>query len=260
MELEQKDGIQIASDLHLEMLENSTYLKNNPLIPKGKVLILGGDIAPIHLCNQGKYSDFFSYCGDHFEKTYWIAGNHEFYNGDMANYTGHFEERIRSNVYLVNNYIANFKTVEIVLSTLWTKISDRKSDHIRWSMNDYRAIRLAGKKLTIEDTNRLFDENIAFINGALANNIAGKRLVVTHHVPTFNNYPAVYAGSLLNEAFAVDLNTIIENAKIDYWVFGHHHANVEAFCVGNTNLMTNQLGYTWLKEHVGFDPGLVIGV
>jgi hypothetical protein len=37
------------------------------------------------------------------------------------------------------------------------------------------------------------------------------------------------------------------------WIYGHHHANIPHFLIGQTTLYTNQLGYVKFKEGIGFD-------
>lgn len=66
---------------------------------------------------------------------------------------------------------------------------------------------------------------------------------VTHHVPTELNYPEMYKGSELNDAFVVELFDLIESSSADYWLYGHHHRIIPEFTIGKTKLITNQMGY-----------------
>ncbi len=82
-----------------------------------------------------------------------------------------------------------------------------------------------------------------------------KLVTVSHHVPTFLNYPEQYKGDVLNDAFAVELFDFIEKSDIDYWIFGHHHENTPGFMIGNTKMLTNQLGYVKYNENILFNKG-----
>ncbi|GAB2622165.1 hypothetical protein [Belliella aquatica] len=53
----------------------------------------------------------------------------------------------------------------------------------------------------------------------------------------------------MNKAYALELYDLIEDSKIPHWVYGHHHTNTPSFSIGNTNLVTNQLGYVQFSEH-----------
>mgnify|MGYP003614518339 FL=1 len=87
-----------------------------------------------------------------------------------------------------------------------------------------------------------------------------RNVIVTHHVPTMLNYPPQYKGSTIKQAFATELSEFIEKSEIDYWVFGHHHYKSDIFEIGNTKLLTNQLGYVRSKEHVGYSNNAIFEI
>jgi predicted phosphohydrolase len=250
--------IQFASDLHLEFQENQNFLKQNPIKPIGDVLILAGDIVPFGLMD--KHNDFFKYVSDHFKTTYWIPGNHEYYYYDLATKCGTINEKIKSNVFLVNNMVVLLEQVKLVFSTLWSKISSENEWNIERNMSDFHVIKYNKNRFSAPVFNQLHADSLTFIESEINReefdttlvenqNKIGKTVVVTHHVPTFLNYPEQYKESSINQAFAVELFGLIDTSNINAWIYGHHHANIPSFKIGNTEMLTNQLGYVKYGEH-----------
>lgn len=250
--------LQYASDLHLEFPENSAFLKTNPIKPMGDVLVLAGDI--VLFTEMEKYSDFFSYLSDNFQTTYWIPGNHEYYHSDAFKRTGILHETIKSNVFLVNNTVAIHDDVKLVFSTLWSNISPSNQWQIESCLSDFHVIRFNGSRLSTARFNQLHNESLVFIKQELSKDPIFKTVVVSHHVPTFMNYPPKYKGDALNDAFGVELFDIIENLQPDVWIYGHSHSNVTNFNIGKTKLLTNQLGYVRDNEHFDFNLSAIITI
>jgi len=243
--------LQYASDLHLEFPANKEFIKQHSLQPVGDVLVLAGDIVPFAIMN--KHQDFFSYVSDHFETVYWLPGNHEYYHFNIADKSGMLNEKIRSNVFLVNNTSVMHENCRLLFSTLWSKISEGNQWQIERSLNDFHQIKNNGFRLSAEKYNELHAESLAFLQKEIGESTEEKIVVFTHHCPTFMNYPAQYKGDILNEAFAIELFDWIESSNINYWVYGHHHSNTPEFNIGNTKLITNQLGYVQRNEHLTFE-------
>lgn len=252
----QVSKIQYVSDLHLEFPKNREFIKANPLLPSGDILILAGDIVPFAVMD--KHQDFFSYLSDNFQMTYWIPGNHEYYYFDAADKSGVLWEEIRTNVVLLNNAVVQFQDSKLIFSTLWSKISLANQWNVERGLSDFYVIKYKGNKLTSEVYNQLHEDSINFINQELQLGNQGKTVVVTHHVPTFMNYPEIYKGSKINEGFAVELFDTIEASAVDYWIYGHSHYNTADFNIGNTRMLTNQLGYVHHKENLLFNPDAAI--
>jgi len=85
-------------------------------------------------------------------------------------------------------------------------------------------------------------------------------VVITHHVPTFQHYPSQYKDSPINQAFATDLDNLIVAGNAKFWIYGHHHANIDDFLIGTTTMVTNQLGYVHANENKAFNDGRFIVV
>ncbi|MDX9694320.1 MAG: metallophosphoesterase [Bacteroidales bacterium] len=247
--------IQYCSDLHLEFRENKEYLKTNPLKPTGEILVLAGDIVPFGAMER--HGDFFDYLSKNFKYTYWVPGNHEYYYYDITQKSGFINDKIRKNVFLVNNTSVIHEDLKLIFTTLWTKITDENQFTIQRRMSDFHVINYKGESFKPFHYNQLHEESINFLRQELHVSDNKKIIVVTHHVPTFFSYPEIYRGDELNEGFGVELYDLIEKSNLDYWIFGHHHNNIKEFTIGNTKLLTNQLGYVCRMEHELFQSDVI---
>lgn len=245
-----KIKIQYASDLHLEFHQNRDFLKEHPIKPVAKTLVLAGDILPFDIWNR--HQDLISFFADNFKTTYWLPGNHEYYKFDAEERCGSIHEKIRNNVFLVNNVSVLVNSIHLIFSTLWSNISTDNALRIEQAIMDFRLIRYQKKPFSVDVYNQLHKDCLNYLTTELDNNIHDKTIVFTHHVPTLLHYPEVYKESLLNEAFVTPLDNLIKNSSIDYWVYGHHHFNTPEFSIGKTKMLTNQLGYVMWNEQAGF--------
>ncbi|NII25547.1 hypothetical protein HB364_10670 [Pseudoflavitalea sp. X16] len=157
--------IQYCSDLHLELPDNTKWLKANPIVPAADILILVGDIIPFVTMEQR--ADFFSSLSDHFQATYWLPGNHEYYGGDVMQRSGSLRENIRSNVYLLNNHVEQLVGCTLIFSPLWSHISPAAEWDIARAVTDYRSITQGGERFLPLHSNRLHRDYWAFVQSAI---------------------------------------------------------------------------------------------
>lgn len=245
--------IQYASDLHLEFHENSRWLRDNPLVPVGDILVLAGDIGYLGDEMYSKHP-FWNWCADNFEQTFVVPGNHELYKYfDINNLTEGWAERIRANISAVYNKVICLKDIDLILSTLWAKIYPAEAYYVEHGVTDFRRIRNGETLLSWDRFNDEHDRCVEFIKRSIEQSTARKRVVVTHHVPSFELMAEEFKGSLINGAFTSDLNLLIESCPIDYWIYGHSHRNIDGEIAG-TKMLSNQLGYVFANEICSFKP------
>lgn len=71
--------------------------------------------------------------------------------------------------------------------------------------------------------------------------------VVTHHAPTRLVISELHKQSSINDAFVVELHPMIFDNKIDYWLYGHTHENIDGE-INGTKIISNQFGYIFTED------------
>ena len=126
---------------------------------------------------------------------------------------------------MVNNTVKEIENIKLIATTLWSAIPPDKQWLIQNALSDFKVIKPNKSPFLTDDYNQLHEESITFLKKELKQESDKQVIVVSHHVPTFFNYPPKYNDSKINTAFACEQSVLIENSKIDHWIFAHHHYN-----------------------------------
>lgn len=241
--------IQYASDIHLELSDNSRFIKSMPFEVAGDVLVFAGDTGYLRDRTLPNLK-FWKWASANYREVLLIPGNHEFYgNGDVLAYGDSWSREILPNVHYHQNKVVRIDDTDFILSTLWSHISPQDEYFVSRGMNDFRQILYGGRRFTTDDFNAEHQKCLAFIKQSVSESDAKHIVVVTHHLPTLEVVAPQHKGSLLNSAFATELGDFIADSRIDVWIFGHSHANIDTV-IGNTRIVSNQMGYVYYGEHL----------
>jgi predicted phosphodiesterase len=258
--------IQIASDLHIELIDKNKQMRKflRMIKPSAPYLALMGDIC--YFQDYDLLYDIFNNLSILFKKIIYIPGNHEYYTKVPEDYK-YLLYRAKSiakgtNVIILDNDVIMLEGVKIIGSTLWSNIPRIHYQYMKNYMNDYKEIYKLDDnkivKINPEDTVNLHKESIKFIQKELYKSYDKKEkvLILTHHAPlTRNTSSEKYEGRIGNTGFATNLDYLFFN-NINTWIFGHTHYTCN-FKYKNTNIISNPKGYSsdkcsYKKDYVIF--------
>lgn len=252
--------IQYASDLHLEFKENANWLKENPLIPVGDVLLLAGDIGYLDTNLYSTHS-FWDWAADNFQQVFVIPGNHELYNGfDINQLKNGWTQSIRKNINVYYNCVIPLTSqTDLIMSTLWSHVPVDNEVVTENCVMDFRNIKDGKLGLSVKRFNEEHNHCMNFIKNSVKKSSAENIVIATHHLPSYDLVPDEFKDSLIGGAFASEHKRFIGKSRINHWLYGHSHRNVNE-TIGKTKCFSNQLGYVFNGEHKTFNRSAVISV
>ena len=156
-----------------------------------------------------------------------------------------------------NSVISLDEETDLIVSTLWAKIPPSEEYMTEHYVSDFRRIRNGEHRLTSQRFNEEHDQCRDFIEKAVSGSKAKNIIVATHHVPSFSLMADEFKNSSINGAFTVELGDYMAESRINYWIYGHSHRNIDR-TIGNTRCVSNQLGYVFQDEHQSFRRDAVI--
>jgi len=251
--------LQVISDLHLRPQHDFTIPATN-----ADLIVLAGDI--------GRGLSGVQWAMGEAERLgkpiVYVFGNHEYYTHVFPDLIDDAKRLVAdSGVQILENDQVAWGQTRILGCTLWTDFllfgEEQEQDCITAAeavLYDYRIIQTAaGEPLRAHITQQQHRESRQWLEARLAKPWAGPTVVVTHHAPCWEGSHPHFDGPL-TAGFTSDLKPLIERHRIDMWICGHSHANVDRR-IGQTRLLSNQRGYP--AEQVpgpAFDPSKVVEV
>lgn len=278
--VEKNVKVHLLSDIHLEFADYTITNKHN-----ADALILSGDVLIANEFHRSKrspnrdhtltnqFNRFLQSCSDQYADVFYVAGNHEFYNGDWYTSLEDLSDVCAKypNVHFLEQDLIEIDDFVFIGGTLWTDLNKRDPltmHNITNIMNDFNLIRndqCGYRKLSAMDTIERHAETVEYFKRVIynirTNKTKQKVIVITHHGPSAKSVADEYKDDVItNSAYYSDLsNFILDHEEIILWTAGHtHHAY--QYKIGNTLVVCNPRGYQDpnSREYTGWDPDLVL--
>jgi predicted phosphodiesterase len=249
--------LHVMSDLHLSMAGMAVAETD------ADVVVLAGDIArPDKAC---------AWAHQIRKPTIYVAGNHEFYNGDLHGTLSTLRQECSGGLHLLECDAWFHGGVRFLGTTLWSDFRIVADEMRAASMaaatrlvRDFQRIGADAQRsrlFTPQDSQALFDRSAAWLDAQLRLPFDGPTVVITHHAPSPRSVHPRFEGSPLNGCFVSDLEPLMGGERVRLWIHGHTHDSFD-YTVRGTRVLCNPRGYVLqgAGENPAFDPALVVEV
>lgn len=245
-------NIQIISDLHLEHNNNFTFSKAE----NADILILAGDISSYTF-----QSDFVRECASQITSIM-IMGNHEPLGYSIKETVQAWKNLNIPNLHILDNETIEINGIHFIGSTLWSNLNASPLNQIaiQDAVCDFKKIFNENKTnlVSIADIQNEFDKSVSFIEKELAKDYK-KKVLITHHLPTFASIPDRFTNSPLNAAMASNLsNMLVYSDNLALAIHGHTHDSMDYMLGDTVRIVCNPRGYH--GENKQFDPLKVVSI
>lgn len=244
--------VQVASDLHLDHKENRNVFK---IAKDADLLVIAGDIGHA----RETHVDFIKWCARQVE-TIFVKGNHDPIFSSVEDTDAFWNGQKIENFHYLNNKTIPIKGIHFIGTTLW---SDLYADPVNnltvlRGMIDYQYIKKQGKDelVDIAYMQRLYEESLYFIKQEMSKDYA-RKVLITHHLPSYSSIAPRYINSQLNSAFASNLDNLLLYAdNLELCIHGHTHDYLDYLLADKLRIVCNPMGYP--GEHKNFVEDKII--
>jgi Calcineurin-like phosphoesterase len=241
--------IQIASDLHLDLLQQRFPGYRAIEAADADVLVIAGDIH----AGLGALDTF----ADWPVPVIYVMGNHEGYHHEYGTLIAQLRERSAGTaLHFLERDSRVIGGVRFLGCCLWTDylVTGDEPEPLMEQANrmlyDHRLIRHGEGLFLAADALSQHRQSRAWLEAELAQPFAGATVVVTHHGPHPGSVHPRYAGSPINAAFVSDLTPLMGRAAA--WIHGHVHDSFD-YVVNGTRVVANPRGYA-RNRHAAENP------
>ena len=247
--------VQLASDLHLDLLER-TRPGSTVIAPAADadLLVLAGDVS-----NGARGIELFRNWPT---PVLYVAGNHEFYHCDIQRARAELRRAAKgTSVMFLDDDVADLsrftawyeprrealQRIRFLGATLWTDYRLEGGHTQRQAMDnaerrlwDHQSIKFEDGPFTATHALEMHLRSRSWLEQQLASPFDGTTVVISHHAPHRLSVNPRYVGDLTNAAFVSDLGALLPDA--DVWLHGHVHDSFD-YAVAGCRVVANPLGY-----------------